>query len=83
MKELKKAIHDLKIEVETINKSQRETTLDVENLGKKSGVMDPSINNRIQEIEERISDAEDTIESIDTTIKENAKQKASRKSRIQ
>ena len=42
-------------------KSQRETTQDIENLGKKSGVMDPSINNRVQEMEERISDAEDTI----------------------
>ena len=28
--------------------------------------MDASINNRIQEIEERISDAEDIIESINT-----------------
>jgi uncharacterized coiled-coil protein SlyX len=32
-----------------------------------------SIRNRIQEMEKRISDAEDSIESIDTTIKENAK----------
>jgi uncharacterized coiled-coil protein SlyX len=29
--------------------------------------------NRIQEIEERISGAEDTIENIDTTVKENTK----------
>ena len=29
--------------------------------------------NKIQEIEERISGAEDTIENIDTTIKENEK----------
>ena len=72
MKELSKAIQDLK-DIETITKSQRETTQDIENLGKKSGVMDPSINNRIQEIEERVSDAEDTIESIDTTIKEYEK----------
>ena len=35
--------------------------------------MDPSINNRTQEIEERISDAEDTIESTDTIVKENEK----------
>ena len=35
--------------------------------------MDPSINNKIQEIEERISDAEYTIESIDTTVNINAK----------
>jgi hypothetical protein len=32
MKELNKAIQDLKMEIETINKSQRETTLEIENL---------------------------------------------------
>jgi uncharacterized coiled-coil protein SlyX len=31
------------------------------------------ITNRIQEIEERNSGAEDTIENIDITVKENAK----------
>jgi hypothetical protein len=35
--------------------------------------MDASITNRIQEIEERISGAKDTVENIDTTVKENAK----------
>ena len=59
------------MEVETIKKSQRETTLEIENPGKRSGV----ITNRIQEIEERISGKEDTIENIDTTVKENAKHK--------
>ena len=63
------------MEVETIKKSQRETTLEIENLGKKSGAIDASITNRIQEIEESISGAEDTIENIDTTVKENAKGK--------
>ena len=43
-----------------------------EYLGKTSGVLDTSITNRIQENEERISGAEDTIEN-DTTVKENAK----------
>ena len=61
------------MEVETIKKTQRETTLEIEILGKRSGTIDASITNRIQEIEERISGAEDTIESIDTTVKENAK----------
>ena len=61
------------MEVETIKKSQNEATLEIENLGKKSGVIEASINNRIQEIEERISGAEDTIDSIDITVKENAK----------
>ena len=40
------------MEIETIKKPQRETTLDIENQGKELGVMDTSINNRIQEKEE-------------------------------
>jgi hypothetical protein len=36
------------MEVETIKKSQRETNLEIENLGKKSGAIDASITNRIQ-----------------------------------
>ena len=74
-KERNKTIQDLKMELETIKKSQRETTLELENLGKRSGVIDASIANGIQEIEERISGAEDTIENIDTTVKENTKSK--------
>ena len=73
MKELNKTIQDLKMEVETIKKSQRETTLGIGNLGKKSGVIDASITNRIQELEEILSGAENTIENIDTKAKENAK----------
>jgi hypothetical protein len=73
MKELKKTIQDLKIKVETIKKTQREITLEVENLGKRSGAIDASITNRVQEMEERISGTEDTIENMDITIKENVK----------
>jgi uncharacterized coiled-coil protein SlyX len=73
VKERNKTIQDLKMELETIKKSQKETTLELENLGTRSGVIDASITNRIQEIEERISGEEDTIENIDTTVKENAK----------
>jgi predicted ribosome quality control (RQC) complex YloA/Tae2 family protein len=47
--------------------------LEIESLGKKSGTIDASISNRIQEMKERISGAEDSIENMDTTIKENAK----------
>jgi hypothetical protein len=60
------------MEVETIKKSQRDTTLEIEILGKKSGTIDGNNSNRIQEMEERISGAEDSIENMDT-IKENAK----------
>jgi hypothetical protein len=42
------------MEEETINKFQKETTLEIEILGKKSGAIDVSISNRIQEMEERI-----------------------------
>ena len=73
MLELNKTIQDLKTEVETIKKTQRETTLEIETLGKKSGTIYASISNRIQEMEERISGAEDSIENIGTTIKENTK----------
>jgi prefoldin subunit 5 len=52
VKELNKTIQDIKIEVETIRKSQRKTTLDIENLGKKTGDIEASITNRIQETEE-------------------------------
>jgi prefoldin subunit 5 len=75
VKELNKTIKDLKMEIEAIKKSQRETTLEIEDLGKRSGVIDASITNRIQKIEERISGAEDTIEKIDISVKENAKSK--------
>ena len=69
VKKLSKVIQDLKVEVETIKKTQMEANLEMENLGKRSGITDVSITNRIQEIEERISGAEDTVEEIDTTIK--------------
>jgi hypothetical protein len=47
VKERNKTIQDLKMEIETIKKSQRETTLELENLGKRSGVIDASITDRI------------------------------------
>jgi prefoldin subunit 5 len=49
VKELDKVIQDLNMEVEIIKKSQRETTLEIEKLGKRSGDIDATITNRIQE----------------------------------
>jgi prefoldin subunit 5 len=51
VKELNKTFQDLKSEIETMKKSQRETTLEIENLGKRSGNIDASITNKIQKIE--------------------------------
>jgi predicted nucleic acid-binding Zn-ribbon protein len=73
--ELNKTIQDIKREVDTIKKTQSKATLEIETLGKKSGSIDANISNRIQEMEERISGAEDSIENIGTTIKENTKRK--------
>ena len=73
MKELIKAVKDLKVEVQTIMKTQIEATLEMKNLGKRSRIRDVSISNRIQEIEERNSGVKDTIEEIDTTVNENSK----------
>jgi len=75
------------MEIEAIKKEHRETTLDIEHQRKGQGAVDTSITNRIQEIEERISGAEDSIEIIDTTVKDNVKlnywSKTYRKSRTQ
>ena len=49
------------MEIKTIKKSERETTLEIESLGKKPGTIDSSISNRIKKIEERISGAEGSI----------------------
>lgn len=44
-----------------------------EDLGKRVGITNASITKKIKEIEERISDIEDTIENTDTAVKEKAK----------
>jgi hypothetical protein len=56
-----------------------EANLKMENLGKRSGITDVSITNRIQEICERISGVEDTIKEIATIVKENFKKEKKRK----
>jgi methyl-accepting chemotaxis protein len=61
------------MEMDTIKKSQRETTLEIENMGRRSGDIEYKNTNRIQEIGERMSDVEDNIENIDATVKENTK----------
>ena len=52
--EMNKTILVLKGEIDTIKKTQSEATLEIETLGKKSGTIDASISNRIQEMEEKI-----------------------------
>jgi chromosome segregation ATPase len=70
--EMNKIILDLKTKVDTIKKTQSKAKLEIETLGKKSGTIDASISNRLREMEERISGAENSIENTGTTIKHNA-----------
>jgi methyl-accepting chemotaxis protein len=74
-KELNKVIQDLKLVVETIKKTQMEANLEMENLGKRAEITYISITNKIQEMEERISDVEYMVEEVDTTVKESSKHK--------
>lgn len=48
VKELNKTVQELKIKIETIIKTKREATQDMDTLGKRSGAIDASITNRIQ-----------------------------------
>ena len=54
VKKLYKTIQDLKMEVETIKKSQRETTREIDIFGKKSRTINATISNRTQQLEEKI-----------------------------
>jgi hypothetical protein len=72
VKEFNKAIQDRKVEEETRQKTQIETNVEME-IGKRSGITNVGIMKRIQDIEVRILGVEDTVEEIDTTVKENSK----------
>ena len=69
IKQVMETVQDLKNEMEVMKKTQTKGRLDMENLGNRSGTTETSITNRLQEIEERFSDAEDTIEEINSLIK--------------
>ena len=73
IKQVMETVQDLKTEIEVMKKTQTDGRLDMEHLGKQTGTTETSITNRIQEIEERISDTEDTIAEINSLIKENNK----------
>ncbi|KAK7795145.1 hypothetical protein U0070_003059, partial [Myodes glareolus] len=73
IKQIMETVQELKTEMESMKKTQNEGRLDMENLGKRTETTESSITNRIQEMEERISESEDTIEKINALIKENSK----------
>ena len=72
---MNKTVQDLKMEIEAIMKTQSDGILEMESQGKRTRWKLTSISNRVQEMEERISGVEDTIETIYTLVKENVKSK--------
>ncbi|KAL6082496.1 hypothetical protein STEG23_002745 [Scotinomys teguina] len=75
IKQVNETVQELKTEIEAIKKTQTEGKLEMDNLSKLTGTTDASITNRTQEVEDRISGIEDTIEEIDISVKENTKAK--------
>ena len=71
IKQVMETLQDLKNEMEVMKKTETKGRLDMENLGKQTGTTEINITNNIQEIEERISETKDTIEDINSLIKEN------------
>ena len=63
------------MEIKPIKKTQTEGILEMEILGKRTGIADTSIIKREQEMEERISGIEDIIEEINISINENVTSK--------
>lgn len=61
------------MKIEVIKEIQTEEILG--NLGKWTGTTDISINSRLEEMEERITGFEDTIEEIYSLVKENVRPK--------
>ena len=83
IKQLKATVQDLKNELVTIKKTQTEGMLEVEKLSKQSGTTDASITNRIQEMEDRISDTEDKLKEKNSSSKVNLKSNKSITQNIQ
>ena len=80
---MKETTQDLKTEIETIKKIQAEGIIETEVMRKWSRTTNASINSRIQEMEERTLSAEDTVEEIDSSVKENIKSNKSLTQNIQ
>ena len=64
IKYMKETTQDMKTEIEKIRKTQAKGIIETEIMRKWAGTTNASMNSRIQEIEERLSSAKDTIEEI-------------------
>lgn len=73
MKGIKTTVQNLKMEKETINKTQTEGIMEIETVDKRIRTADASITNIMKEMEERISGLENMIEEAYISVKDNVK----------
>ena len=66
LKETNKSVQGMKMEIEAIKKSQIEGLPEMKSLGVSTESITANFINRIQKMEERISDIESTIEKLDS-----------------
>lgn len=70
---MKKIVQYLKVEIESLEKTQTEETLEMKSLETATRTSEISFLNRIQNMGERISDTKDKMGKIDTLFKESIK----------
>lgn len=80
---MNKTLQGLNLEKETLKKTQAEETMEMENVGEWRGTTDTSIIHRMEEMEEKNTRVKDTIEEIDTLVKEKVKAKKLQTQNIQ
>ena len=66
---MKETTQYMKTEIEKIRKTQAKGIIETEIMRKWAGTTNASMNSRIQEIEERLSSAKDTIEEMTHNLK--------------
>ena len=72
VKEMNEAVQNLKVKGKIIKKAQTEANMEMENLGKRSGISNV-ITTKISEIKGRITEVEETFVEIDKTVNANSK----------
>ena len=77
---MNKTVQDLKMEIESIKKTQSEGNLEMKNLDLRQETKEVSLTNRIQAKGERISGMEDTLKETDTLLKKMLNLKERKKS---
>ena len=74
---MNKTVEDLKVEVESLKKTQTEENVEKKNLETRTGASEVSLTNRIYKMEGRILGIGNMRKEMDTLVKENTELKKS------